>query len=250
MATFTTNLVLKAFVLASLALAAPAWAQTQQEAPRATQERKQLNIVSGALRDAISTGANSMLRQVRQEAPRAEYLFTGLPEVQGYRFPEGPLFTVQVPELQPSTGWAIAQILEQQRRQLQRAQVESGRGVVATNVGTTSSADPAGKVPLTPPPSPYLDDPNAANAVYTREVQWSLVDAMLQYGKLLHIAPTQALRVVARSIDFGRLDPRSPSSVNEDATIYFSIKGSDLAALHEGKITLEQARKLVSILED
>ena len=73
---------------------------------------------------------------------------------------------------------------------------------------------------------------------------------MLQYSKPLRIAPTQALRVVARTIDFGRLDPRSPSSANEDATIYFSIKGSDLAALHEGKITLEQARKLVSILED
>jgi hypothetical protein len=248
MATFTTNLVLKAFVLASLALAAPAWAQTQQEAPRSTQDRKQLNIVSGALRDAISTGATSMLRQVRQESPRAEYFFTGLPEVQGYRFPEGPLFTVQVPELQPSNQWAIAQFLEQQRRQLQRAaQVEGGRGVVATNVGTTS-ADPSGKVPLTPPPSPYLDqDPDA---VYTREVQWSLVDAMLLHSKPLHIAPTQILRVVARSIDFGRLDPRSPSSANEDATIYFSIKGSDLAALHEGKITLEQARKLVSILED
>ena len=247
MATFTTNLVLKAFVLASLALAAPAWAQTQQEAPRSTQDRKQLNIVSGALRDAISTGATSMLRQVRQESPRAEYFFTGLPEVPGYRFPEGPLFTVQVPELQPSNQWAIAQFLEQQRRQLQRAaQVEGGRGVVATNVGTTS-ADPSGKVPLTPPPSPYLDqDPDA---VYTREVQWSLIDAMLQHSKPLRIAPTQELRVVARSIDFGRLDPRSPSSASEDATVYFSIKGSDLAAFHEGKITLEQARKLVTVTE-
>jgi hypothetical protein len=250
MARFKTNLVLKVIVPVLLALTAPAWAQTQQEAPRATQDRQQLMNVSGALRTAISTGATAMLRQVRQEAPRAEYFFTGVPEVQGYRFPEGPLFTVQVPELQPSNQWAIAQILEQQRRQLQRAQVESGRGVVATNVGTTSSPDPSGKVPLTPPPSPYLDDPNAANAVYTREVQWSLIDAMLQYSKPLRIAPTQALRVVARSIDFGRLDPRSPGSANEDATIYFSIKGSDLAALHEGKITLEQARKLVSILED
>jgi hypothetical protein len=250
MARFTTNLVLTAFVPALLALAAPAWAQTQQEAPRATQDRQQLMTVSGALRDAISTGATAMLRQVRQESPRAEFFFTGSPEVQWYRFPEGPLFTVQVPELRPSNQWAIAQFFEQQRRQqLQRAaQVEGGRGVVATNVGATSSADPSGKVPLTPPPSPYLDqDPDA---VYTREVQWSLMDAMLQHSKPLRIAPTQALRVVARSIDFGRLDPRSPSSASEDATIYFSIKGSDLAAFHEGKITLEQARKLVSIIED
>jgi len=247
MARFRTNHVLKVIVPALLALAAPAWAQTQQDALRAYQERQQLMTVSAALRNAINTGANAMLKQVRQESPRAEYFFTGFPEVQGYRFPEGPLFTVQVPELQPSNQWAIAQFLEQQRRQLQKAaQVEGGR-VVATNVGTTSSPDPSGKAPLTPPPSPYLDqDPDA---VYTREVQWSLIDAMLQHSKTLRIAPTQELRVVARSIDFGRLDPRSPSSASEDATVYFSIKGSDLAAFHEGKITLEQARKLVTVTE-
>ena len=56
------------------------------------------------------------------------------------------------------------------------------------------------------------------------------------------------LTIAAR--DNGQPDPRFPSDASDFQTVYFSIKGSDLAEFHEGRLTLEQARKLVTIRED
>jgi hypothetical protein len=82
--------------------------------------------------------------------------------------------------------------------------------------------------------------------VYTSEVKAALIDAMLDHSQALGIGPDEWLTVAARdseSSGIGRDD-------SYDAmTILLRIKGSDLMALHGGRISRDEARKRVEAKE-
>ena len=66
-------------------------------------------------------------------------------------------------------------------------------------------------------------------------------------GQGRHYHP-EHLTIAARN---GRPDRlAAPSDPSDAQTILFSIKGSDLAAFHEGRLTLDDARKKVQITQD
>jgi hypothetical protein len=99
---------------------------------------------------------------------------------------------------------------------------------------------------MPPPPRPYVD--TDIDEVYTNEVKTALIATMIQKSGGLRIPPGQRLTIAAR--DDGRPNPRLPSSYNEFHTLYFSILGSDLANFHEGRQSLAQTEKLVTVRED
>lgn len=229
-----------------LALAAPGWAQTPKERD-AGQDRQQVANFAGELRQAIMSGAGAMLRQVKAESPRADLILAGSPQVQYLNLDQGPVFSVEVPSMRPNNVWALMEFAGQ--KPVRRAPQGERGAVTPTGFGPTAPAAGASPPPV-PVPSPYIDpdlvsDPDA---VYTREVKAALIDAMLLQSKGLRLAPGQTLTVAAR--DDARPDPRFPSSSAEFQTVYFTVKGSDLAAFHEKRLTLEEARKLVTIRED
>ena len=88
-----------------------------------------------------------------------------------------------------------------------------------------------------------LEDPGA---VYTTEVKDALVDAMVEYGGALPVAPNEWLTVAARDQGVSRLQPGDPY---EASTILVRIKGADLAAFRAGQIDREQTRGRVELRE-
>ncbi|MNC95083.1 hypothetical protein D3C83_121070 [compost metagenome] len=64
---------------------------------------------------------------------------------------------------------------------------------------------------------------------------------MLDYSKALEIGAGEWLTVVAR----GEEDPLQNGLYNESKAMILTIKGSGLAAFYTGKISRDEARKLV-----
>ena len=99
-------------------------------------------------------------------------------------------------------------------------------------------------------PAPAPDQPAAAafddpSVIYVSEVTNALVDAMLEHGGPVGVGPDEWLTVAAReSLDRGLVpdDPGEPSM-----TFVLRIKGSDLNALRERRLTREEARARVEI---
>ena len=234
--------MLKALVagMVVVAVATPGYAQTQQERDAETRDRQQFVIFMGELRQAVTTGARTLLTQVRMVSANAQLALTGATDVEGYRLEEiGLFFRVRVPDITPSNRWAWELM---QPRQVRPTAIVTPAGLTsASNPGAPASTP----VPPAAPPAPYVDDPDA---VYTRAVQTALVSAMLERSRELRVAPGQYLIVAARAP--GEPHLLTPDGYREFHTMYFRIKSEDLAAYHAGRMTLEQAQKAVSIKED
>jgi len=228
--------------MAFVAVVAQGSAQTPPQPPTPspqqreaeTRDRQLLAQFREDLRRSVDMGARSMLKQVRQESPRAELGMANPVEVESFKLPEGDLFfRVSVPTMLPTLRYAL---------ELERAT----RTVTPTSLGPTGSTLSTTVQVLPAKPSPYVDiDPDA---VYTREVKTQLLNTMIRRSGGIQVPASRFLIVAAR--DDGRPDPRLPSSFTEFNTVYFSIKGSDLTDFHEGRQTFEQTEKLVVVREE
>src|SRR5690606_20781819 len=98
--------------------------------------------------------------------------------------------------------------------------------------------------PAAPVPPGAVEDPNDA---FTREVKAALIDAMLENSGPIAIGPDEWLAVAAR--DNIRPDRLVPTDATDLHTLMFRVKGRDLAAFHERRITVEEARARVEVRE-
>jgi len=89
-----------------------------------------------------------------------------------------------------------------------------------------------------------MDNPNEA---WTREVKSALMEAMLENSNPLGIGDNEWLTVAAR--DNVPSDPRIPGDSTDSSTVLFRVKGSDLAAFHGRRITMDEAKKRVEVTE-
>jgi hypothetical protein len=243
MNTVRSEAVRKALVawMAVVVVATPCVAQTQQVRDG---DRQQFELFMGELRQAVQVGANAMLKQMRQVSGRVSLQLARPVDVEGHRFDEGLFFRVRVPSI-PPTSLLAYQILTGGGQQARRT------NVTVTPSGLTPASTAGATASVVPPTaSPYVDpdldfDPDE---VYTREVKTALVNTMIRLSRELRLAPGQHLTVAAR--DDGQPDSRFPSGSSEFHTVYFRIDGTDLAAFHAGKTTLEQVLKAVKSWED
>jgi hypothetical protein len=90
------------------------------------------------------------------------------------------------------------------------------------------------------------DEVGDLNAAYTDAVKDALVDAMLNYSRQLALGADEWLTIAARDASNPRVSGDDPADIT---TIFLRVKGSDLKALHEGRITPEEARKRVDVRE-
>ena len=264
-----------------LSIAAGASAQTPRpDDAEQVRARQRISTMEAVLAVAVQNGADNVLRQVSsvmQDRP----MLSGVPQVRGVRLEGyGVFFQVQVPTLVLPITWPIrqmvqesetraasetlkrmfaavstlegrqAEVLNQLIRDLQlqldgSQRPRSGpRGVSAANlVGLQGPVASQAQAPSVD--QRVVDDPHAA---YTEEVKAALISAMLENSQGLAIGPAEWLTIAARDDE-----PRNPLLVGN--TIDFStwiirVKGSDLAALRAGTITLEEARARVERREE
>jgi len=123
-------------------------------------------------------------------------------------------------------------------------QAGSREGEPATQVASrTSTAVPPPAASTAPAEPDVMADPGEA---YTTAVRNALVDAMLDFGQSLPLGPDEYLTVAARAVNARIVEAEDSGDV---VTIFIRVKGSDLQALHTGKISRDEVHKRVEVRE-
>jgi hypothetical protein len=274
--------VMTGIMAGALALVSSAAAQTPgtTDAARAQfQARFQIVAMESVLERAVQLGAQRVRAEVQAAVPDAPDMLvvSGGARARGFWLDGyGVFFDVDVPAIRKSIIWTV-QMLEHNDRGLgtdiaalkrlvaavedpaarrdlqqtvQRIEAQVGPSRVAAAAGgrgmrTVSSGAPSAPALGAPEPerSAILEDPGA---VYTMQVKDALMDAMIEYGAPLPLAPTEWLTVAARDQGVSRLQPGDPYDAS---TILVRIKGADLAAFRAGQIYRGETRRRVELKE-
>jgi hypothetical protein len=216
----------------------------------------QILLMQAALELAVRNGASDLLTQmsrVTQAPPEAQLI--GPPQAQGFRIPEyGMFFHVRVPGMSGTVLYALPFLIEvDQRRQSQRLVSQAG--------GTSDAAAAPPVSPLDAPTSRVVLDPSGRqvqlsqadldvlrdpDSHYVGAIRGAIIDSMLEDSRALRISADEYLTIAARTDS--RLNPLDPSE--RLRTMTFSVKGIDLTAFHQGRLTLDEARQLVTVSTD
>lgn len=220
----------------------------QRESDDALRLRAQIVLMEGALKQAVLTGAHHLAEEVSRSLPavdgvRVETMLVSTPQVDGFVLPQyGMMFVVRVPSMNSNISWAVPVIAGRQRVTARNSGQTGPAQVVAQTVdGGARPRDPA-----TPTVSPVdvdaLSDPVGA---YRRFVKEEVTRTMLENSSALRIAPGQYLTVAAR-----RDSPPNPLVPGDDGrSVMFTVKGSDLDAYHQKRLTLADATSRVVVEE-
>jgi len=240
------------------------------------QRRYQVRVLESILVNSVQHAAETMVRRLQAVTPALVGPMTDVARARGFILPDyGVFFDVEVPGLAPSLVWslrvmernfdvgssfdlmrrAVASIADPAARRdaeqaLRRIEMELGVSAAPATGGrdrAPGTVEAATVLPAEPSaprvaPADRIGDPNEA---YTAEVQAALVEAMLEYGGRLAIAPDEWFTIAARD-SFG---PSYPGEPYDAMTLVLRIKGSDLADYRADRLTLDEARKRVEVRE-
>lgn len=273
MRTLIVTTAIALLVAAPLAAQAPA-----AQRPAQRDQRYQISTMERVLAGAVEHGARVTRDRLQAIVP-ADMLLSDNARVRGYRLEGyGLFFDVAVPMLEGSLTWSFRTLdqndlgLESALSALRTLVEKTGDTnfeqalkrielqVAPVSLTASSTADRAAVVPgarsltgsaatapadapaaSTAAADPILDDPEEA---YRAEVRGALMDAMLDHGTALRIAPTELLTVAARGGD----DQSGLGPLNDDArTIMITVVGSDLTAYLSGRITRDEARQRMTV---
>jgi len=190
--------------------------------------KRQTSLFEGVLLQAVQQGGQRLALWARQVEPRVVLAQAANPVVQAVPLPDSSLvFNVQVPEILQTSVMLFYQLMRPEARPV-------GSGSVAGRVTST------GVVP-DDPMAPRVDDasnldPDRRYSNYVRE---ALIEALLDGAAVLHLEPDQWLTVAASGVDVAVTNPlyRNPSR-----KLVLSLKGEDLLALRQQRITRDEAR--------
>ena len=201
-------------------VAASAAAQNVERLSQATtaqiQARQQIAVFEAALENAVRYGAQMLDQRLQATSAANMVMFAGIPRARGFRLDEyGVMFDVEFPSMRRSMVWSL--------QELERA-----------NVG--SNAVRASQSPDAPQP----------REIYQNEIAEALMNVILDYTGSVGIAAEEWLTVAARESVVDRRFVNG-GAIEAPMTVILRIKGSDLQALHERKLSRDEARKRVEI---
>lgn len=255
----------------------------EAQAPRTERPRDmryQIGVMERILEEAVQHGADKTRERIQSVLPPADMLLVTSAQVRGFRLEGyGVFFDVEVPTLDASiplsfkmldqTGLgldsalqAFKQVVQKSNdvnleQALRRIELQLGPVAVAQTTDTPgarmlsgSAATATNDAPQTPARGsaiPVVSVENYLNEVHSTlraEVRDALIDAMLDHGRGLDVAPNEWLQVAARRDDARpRLGP-----VDADVeTMSIRVRGADLTEFLGGKITREEAIKRIDV---
>src|SRR5688572_7432649 len=242
-------------------------AQTRISESELMRSRQNIAAVENALEGAIANGAQRVIAQFRTAAPE-RWRLTSQPRANGARIPDqGVIFFVQVPDLEPPMTWTLRRITQepprpdpmvvqrlQQLRNIapaaqgeQRAQIDRWIAdlEMQVNLGnariTDSGRGSISAASLTPA---VPDDPDEE---YTRQVKAALIDTMLKQTQVLAIGADEWLTIVARTS--ATPNPLMPADTSNLSTWVMRVKGNTLTAFRAGKLSEQEAIRVVEVVE-
>jgi len=262
----------KALAILTCVLAAgPAFAQAPPPLSPVEQQqliarRNQIKVMEGVLAGAAQNGVAQFGRKYQALGPN---FLIGTARAHGFILPDhGLFFDVEIPGLKPSVSWivqtmapdpavlnalaALRQFVSSIPDQAVRANAQAALARVERQVGPVSPGQIAGRSgPGTVKAMTVETDALAAaspvnpNDDYTTAVRDALIDAMIEYGRPMGIGPDEWLTVGARDA----VGPLTPGELYDATVMVLRIRGADLAAYRENRITKEEARKRVDVRE-
>jgi hypothetical protein len=243
---------------ALLAIAsAPAFAQSSAAPLPADQLRARRDVAAfeSVLEQAVGYGAQMLSQHVQTAATPESVLLTGMARARGFRLAGyGVVVDVEFPSIRRSVAWTM--------RTLEKPDPELLAAMKELRKNTQAFADPrtlqemdhqikalesqikaentrpktvAAQVATPEQAAVSADEPRI---FYAAELTNALVNAMLDHGVDVGIAPNEWLTVAAReSLDL-RFLPDDPPT-----TLILRIKGSDLQAFRDKTLPREEALK-------
>ena len=165
--------------------------------------RRNVEGFERSLRGAVESAAAQLNKRLIEAVPNAQFQlqFQALPVVNGVVMPDGDAsFWVLIPAIE-QTGINILKAIPAARR--------------------------TGLEPMTNP-----------NDEYTSFARQALIDAVLDQGMSLGLAPDKKLTVIA-----GELQPQGPSPfLPKSRSLILQISGADLLALRQNRISRDDAK--------
>ena len=205
-------------VCLALAVAAPVAAQTAgrpvEITPAQIEARQQMSAFEGMLENAVRQGAQMLNQRLQASNTDNMVMLAGLTRARGFRLDDyGIVFDVEFPSMRRSMVWSM--------QELANANAGGGRPVRTTD-------------------APQSVRPRE---IYQAEITTALINAILDYTGPVRVEPAEWLTVAAReSVRFVPGDPNDTA-----ITVSLRIKGSDLQALRDRKITRDEGRNRVEV---
>jgi hypothetical protein len=220
-------------------------AQSQDvSTPEQLAMRRQILLMQTALETAVASGANDLARQLSSMTGVApDTGLIGRPQAEGFRITGQTFFYVRVPGVSAVVLYSWPTLMRERPQAIAGGGAAGSRPVSGTGSGSAPPVSPVGVRPLDVAPdepvAEFLKDPDAA---YVRVIKANLVDTMLENSQPLRVPPDEFLTVAARKDE--RPNPFDPTS---GRTMVFTIRGRDLEAYHQRRISIDEARQLVVI---
>jgi hypothetical protein len=232
------------------------------------QARQEVFVMEGILDGAVGYASQAVARKVAQ-GPVQEMLLAGVTRTRGFRLDGyGIFFDVEFPVVReavsrmmwnvqstPEAAQAISTALQSLSHDLDamaqegdpRARQELQQRMKAFETQIKPYLVTAGnrgdRVTVTGTPvSAYVDDVQDA---YAQEIRRSLTEAILDHAAPLNVGADEWLTVAARASQGRMLVPGDSTALG--GTLVLRIKGHDLSALREGRLSKDEARKRVEV---
>lgn len=245
--------------------ASPAPAQVRPAQPAAgtaqTQARQEVSALERVLEQAVRSGAQMLTQHMRASSMPDMVMLTGMARARGFRLDGyGVLFNVEFPSIRRTVVWSMRALqrpdpeLLAAMRELRKsmrpvadaaAMQELDRAIMDLDAQIKAHDAQAGAqqkiAASTSPTTPAFADPRA---LYVADITNALAEAILDHGGPVGVGADEWLTVAAReSADRGfGADPDDTAM-----TFILRIRGSDLKALRERRLSREEARKRVDI---
>ena len=260
-----------------VATAMPAASQGRPSVPANTaqiQARREIAALEAVLENAVQYGARMLMQTVQSSNVPDMVTLTGMARARGFRLDGyGVVFDVEFPSIRRSVMWSMRALQRPDpellaamrelrksmqspadagaRRELDRtikemeALMKAYDAQANTVAPMTTAGNNAGGAGPTLMAGAVGDPKTDPKGVYLNEITNALVDAILDHGAPVGVGPDEWLTVAAReSADRGFV----PNDPNDTAmTFILRMKGSDLKALQERRLTKDEARKRVEI---
>ena len=214
--------VIACSVIAAAALTARPAAQGQPAPPSAAQiqARHAISALEGVLENAVRYGAQMLDQRLQASSAANMVMLAGMARARGFRLDNyGVVFDVEFPSMRRSMVWSM--------QQLERP----------TAPGAIDAASRASSATATPQVKP--------REIYLDEITNALIDAIIDHGAPIGVSPDEWLTVAARETVDRRFVPADPADTA--MSIVLRIKGTDLNALRERRLSRDEARTRVEI---
>jgi hypothetical protein len=213
------------------------------------------------LTNAVKAGATSLANQLQIAQPASLFATTDARtrgfDLEGY----GVFFDVDVPAMLQSVLWTRQELqdqLDSLRQRIRLSNNEDAKRIAVYDVRRLERMlgippQPIPGINDGPPPGivvatietgavPTLPrDTRSPDEMYTDAIKDKLIDMMLTFGGGLGIEDDQWLTVAARTTT------AAPGQIDDSVSIFIRVKGADLTAFVQRKITREEMIKRIEI---